>query len=166
MYAAIADIEFRSGRGTETLYALRQGGELLKQQLIDDNQKLMDVAREKLSLTDPKFGPTSGIGSKWIGGADGDLVNERCLIDIKCVKNINYTGFMRQVIAYALLDVENEHDLDSVGIYLARQGILWEIPLREVAKQAGTTLKELRDKAPWGNIVAEKGSSVRGKRDC
>ena len=160
IHAAIADVEFRTGRGMQTLYALQEGGELLKRQLINDNQKLMTIAREQLPLTDPKFGPTFGPGSVWIGGADGDLVDNKCLIDIKCVKNVEATAFLRQIIAYALLDVENEHDLNKVGIYLARQGILWSIPLCEVAKQAGITLKELRDKAPWANTATGENSTV------
>ena len=41
--------------------------------------------------------------------------------------------------------------LDSVGIYLARQGILWKIPLEDVAKHSNMTLNELRAQTPWGN---------------
>ena len=151
IYAAVADTQVRSGRGSDTWDALEAGGDELQGALIADLHSLLTMARANLSLSSPKFGPTFGIGSHWIGGADADIIDEGCLIDVKCVKNIEATAFIRQVIAYALLDVENEHDLDSVGIYLARQGILWKIPLEDVAKASNMTISELRAQAPWGN---------------
>ena len=151
IYAAVADTEFRSEKGAVAWNALEAGGDELQGKLIADIQALLKIAREKLNLSSPRFGPTFGMGSHWIGGADADIIDEGCLIDVKCVKNIEATAFVRQVIAYALLDVNNEHDLDSVGIYLARQGILWQIPLEDIAKQSGMTISELRARAPWGN---------------
>ena len=151
IYAAVADTEFRSGRGATSWYGLIEGGAELEGKLVADLQALLKIAREKLNLSNPKFGPTLGIGSNWIGGADADVIDEGCLIDIKCVKNVEATAFIRQVIAYALLDVENEHDLDSVGIYLARQGVQWQIPLEDIAKHSGKTISELRAQAPWGD---------------
>lgn len=151
VYAAVADVQFRSGRGEKTWNALEEGGEELKGKLIRDIQTLLKIARQRFRLSAPKFGPTFGTGSLWIGGADADIIDEGCLIDVKCAKEINATAFVRQVIAYALLDVENEHDLDSVGIYLARQGIQWQIPLEDIAKHSNMTLGELRAQAPWGN---------------
>ena len=151
IYAAVADTETRSGRGAASWYGLIEGGGELEGELVADLQALLNIAREKLNLSSPKFGPTFGIGSHWIGGADADIIDEGCLIDIKCVKNIEATAFIRQAIAYAMLDVEDEHDLDSVGIYLARQGILWRIPLEGVARHANMSIGELRARAPWGN---------------
>ena len=152
LYAAVADTESRrSGRGLQALYDLMDNGENLREQLIEDIQKLMGIARDHLPLRDPKFGIDFGVSSTWIGGADADIVDDGCLIDIKCVKTPKPTEYLRQAIAYTLLDVDDEHRLDSVGIYLARQGIFWKVPLDDIAKQAGTTLQELRDNAPWGN---------------
>ena len=82
-------------------------------------------------------------------------MDEGCLIDIKCVIKPERTPHLRQAIAYALLDVDDEHQLDSVGIYLARQGIFWKVPLDDIAKQAGETFQELRDNAPWGRPVRQ-----------
>ena len=151
LYAAVADTQFRSGQGSKALHSLIDGGDTLKAQLIDDIQKLMELARDRLPMNNPKFGLTFGLSSVWIGGADCDIIDRRCLIDIKCVRRPEPTAFLRQVIAYALLDVENEYDLDSVGIYLARQGILWKVSLEDVAKWNGATLATLRNNAPWGN---------------
>ncbi len=151
LYAAVADIEFRSGRGERTWNALNQGGTELERALVADCQVLLETARHKLNLSNPKFGPTFS-ASGWIGGADADIIDGGCLIDVKCVtKRSSATKFVRQVIAYALLDVKNDHNLDSVGIYLARQGILWKIPLDDIAKHLGQTIGELRAQAPWAS---------------
>ena len=151
LYAAVADIEFRSGRGEIALSALNQGGADLERELVADCQALLETARHKLNLSNPMFGPTFS-ASSWIGGADADIIDGGCLIDVKCVTKPSSAKFVTQIIAYALLDVKNEHDLDSVGIYLARQGILWKIPLEDIAKQSGKTIGELRDQAPWASL--------------
>lgn len=151
LYAAVADIEFRSGKGETAWNALNRGGPGLERELVADCQALLETARQKLNLSNPKFGPTFS-ASGWIGGADADLIDGGCLIDVKCAaKPSSATKFVRQVVAYALLDVENEHGLDSVGIYLARRGILWKIRLDDIAEHSGKTISELRDMAPWGN---------------
>ena len=154
IYAAVADIEFRSGRGKETWDALASGGDELLGKLIADLQVLIQIAGENLNLSSPKFGPTFGIASDWIGGADADVIDEGCLLDIKCVKRMarERTKFIRQTIAYALLDIYDEHSLHSVGIYFARQGIQWRIPLEDIAEHAHTTIGELRARAPWSNL--------------
>ena len=152
LYAAIADTTFRNPReGEDRCVAFLTGPPEIRGKLIADIQELLKIAREKLNLSSPKFGPTFGIGSHWIGGADADVIDDGCLIDVKCVKDIRSTAFIRQVIAYVLLDVENEHALDSVGVYLARQGILWKIPLEDIAEHSGMTISELRAQAPWGD---------------
>ncbi len=152
IYAAVADIEFRSGRGKEAWDALESGGGELLERLMGDLQALLETAQRKLNLSNPVFGPTFS-ASRWIGGADADIIDERCLIDVKCVtRPSSATKFVRQVIAYALLDAKDEYGLDSVGIYLARQGILWKIPLDDIAEHSGMTISELRAQAPWGNL--------------
>lgn len=151
IWSAIAVKQFRSRTGEREHYLLTSGGSKLKQELMDDLRRLMEIARNNLALNRPEFGPTFGVSSTWIGGADADIVDDGCLIDIKCSKEPERTPFLRQVIGYALLDVDDEHRLDSVGIYLARQGIFWKVPLDDIARQAGATLQELRNNAPWGN---------------
>ena len=94
IYAALADTEFRSrsGEGRNRWDALETGGDELKDALIADLNSLLTTAKASLSLSSPKFGPTFGIGSHWIGGADADIIDEGCLIDVKCVKNIETIG--------------------------------------------------------------------------
>ena len=162
VYSASADRQFRTiaakwegisltPYANEQYELLTSGGSSLKQHLMDDLRRLMEIARENLVLNKPEFGTTFGLSSIWIGGADADIIDEGCLIDIKCTKSPKQTNFLRQVIGYALLDVDDEHRLDSVGIYLARQGIFWRVPLDDIARQAGATLQQLRENAPWGN---------------
>lgn len=150
LYAAVADIEYRSGKGEIAWNSLKQGGTELERELVADCQALLETARNKLNLSNPKFGPTFS-ASRWIGGGDADIIDGGCLIDVKCVTKPSAAKFVTQAIAYALLDVEDEHALDSVGIYLARQGILWKIPLGDIAKHAGKTISELRAQAPWAS---------------
>ena len=152
LYAALADTTFRNPTaGGDRCVALSTGTPELRRNLIADLQALLEIARKRLRLSSPRFGPTFGLASYWIGGAEADLIDNGCLIDVKCVKNIIATAFVGQTIAYALLEVDNEHRLDSVGIYLALQGILWEIPLADVVGQGNMTLEDLRAQAPWGN---------------
>ncbi len=152
LYAGVCDTAFRNAaRGPEAWNTLLQGGDALKRLLIDDVRTLMVIAREHLVLSAPVFGPTFGLSSQWFSGADADLIDNGYLIDLKAVKTVRATEFIRQALAYALLDVDDDWKLDSVGIYLARHGILWKVPLSAAEEEAGLSISDLRRNAPWGN---------------
>jgi hypothetical protein len=86
----------------------------------------------ELAILNPDFD-----GSADIGGADGDLIVDHCLIDIKCSVNpIIRSEFIYQLIGYALLDYSNRYGLESVGVYMARQGQLMSWPLDQLIRQA------------------------------
>ena len=156
LYAALADTAFRNFQaGLDSCYAFFAGGGGLQEALCRDIEALLRIAETNLPLFAPVFGPTFGAGSVWIGGADADIVDEGFLLDIKAVKSVQKTGFIRQVIAYALLDVDNLHQLDSVGVYLARQGILWRLPLSDLEQYADQSIEALRDQAPWGKQLED-----------
>lgn len=71
-------------------------------------------------------------GSRDVGGADADLIVDGCLIDIKAsVQPKIDPGWLRQLAGYALLDYTDERRIHSVGIYMARQGILLTWPLAD-----------------------------------
>ena len=144
---AVCDTHFRSLRGLEAWNLIKDPES--KEQILTDIRLLMEACQEKLHLESPIFGPTFYPGSAWIGGADADLISNKCLIDIKAGKKIAATEFVRQVLAYALLDVADEYQLDSVGIYLARYGQLWRIPLETIEEHTGSSITELRESAPW-----------------
>lgn len=71
-------------------------------------------------------------GSHDIGGADADLVVDGCLIDIKAsVASQIKAEYLYQLAGYLLLDYDDALHINSMGIYLARQGILFAWPVAE-----------------------------------
>jgi len=61
-------------------------------------------------------------GSRDIGGADGDLILNDSLIDIKSSIKTNLPiQWLYQVLGYALLDYSDSYGIRSVGFYMTRQ---------------------------------------------
>ena len=88
-------------------------------------------------------------GSIDVGGADADLIVDGILIDIKTTKRqLIDLDSVRQVLGYVLLDYSDYHRIDSVGLYLARQGVLVQWSLEDIIKglcsAKTTSIKELR----------------------
>jgi hypothetical protein len=85
-----------------------------------------------------------------IGGAYGDLIIGRCLIDIKTTVQpfAKLTDGIYQLLGYVLLDSENKYSLQEVAIYFSRQQFLLKWSLDElIADLSGSnilTLNELR----------------------
>jgi hypothetical protein len=72
-------------------------------------------------------------GSRDVDGADADLIVDGCLIDIKT--SISPTidpAWLRQIIGYTLLDYDDERQIKSLGIYMARQGMLFTWTLADL----------------------------------
>jgi hypothetical protein len=81
-------------------------------------------------LTHPVVLNPTFAGSRDIGGADADLIVDNCLIDIKATINPKLdVKWLYQVLGYVLLDYEDEYHIQSIGLYLARQGELIQWPL-------------------------------------
>jgi hypothetical protein len=71
-------------------------------------------------------------GSVDVGGADADLIVDGCLLEIKTsTQNALDSAWLRQLAGYALLDYADEYAIQSVGIYMARHGVLLNWPLDE-----------------------------------
>ncbi len=71
-------------------------------------------------------------GSLDIGGADADMVVDGCLIDIKTTISPQIKAdYLYQLAGYLLLDYNDALHISSVGIYLSRQGILFEWPVTD-----------------------------------
>jgi hypothetical protein len=69
-------------------------------------------------------------GSADVGNADADLVVDGCLLDVKASINARLDPqWLRQLAGFALLDYGDALSLRSVGIYMARQGVLLTWPL-------------------------------------
>ena len=72
-------------------------------------------------------------GSIDIGGADADLITGGCLWEIKTTKSRGAQGeWLRQLLGYVLLDYEDEHAIERVGLLLPRQGTRFSWPVSEL----------------------------------
>jgi len=92
----------------------------------------------------PKFA-----GSNDVGGADADLIVDGCLIDIKTsIAPLIKADYLFQLAGYLLLDYTDKLHMNAVGIYMARQGLLfrWSINefLRGLTGDEHASLKDLR----------------------
>ncbi len=88
-------------------------------------------------------------GSVDIGGADADMIVEGCLIDMKAsISPQIKADFLYQLAGYVLLDYNDMYHITSVGIYMARQGLLfkWSVPvfLSELTGDNTLSLASLR----------------------
>jgi hypothetical protein len=73
-----------------------------------------------------------------VGGADADLIADGCLVDIKATIRPRVTpAWVYQLLVYALLDYDDEHGIEEVGLYLARQRLLLRWPLADLIREAG-----------------------------
>ena len=74
-------------------------------------------------------------GSKDVGGADADLIVDGMLIEIKTTKKPEIKPeWIWQLLGYMLLDYSDCHRIGSIGLYMARQGILFEWDLEETIR--------------------------------
>jgi hypothetical protein len=81
-------------------------------------------------------------GSGDVGGADFDLLVDGCLIDVKATKDVGSLGgipWAWQLLGYVLLDYEDALAVRSLGLYLARQGLLVEWPLDDFCEMLGAS---------------------------
>ena len=71
-------------------------------------------------------------GSSDVGGADADLIVDGCLIEVKSSIGARIDAkWLYQLAGYTLLDYDDKYHLNSVGIYMARQGLLLKWPIDE-----------------------------------
>jgi hypothetical protein len=72
-------------------------------------------------------------GGADVGGADGDLILDDCLVEIKTTLDPRWRrAWLDQLLGYVLLDYNDRYGIRSIGVYLARQRILVRWPLVEV----------------------------------
>lgn len=87
-------------------------------------------------------------GSGDIGGADADYILDGLLLDCKATKDPHKLGReeIYQLAGYLLLDYDNAYGIDSVGLYLSRQGGLMTWNVGEFLQRlgAGYPLAQLR----------------------
>ena len=113
----------------------------LSWEFYDNRNHLLNLSH----ILNPKFD-----GSVDVGGADADLIVDGLLIDIKTTKRSSIElDWLRQLLGYVLLDYSDQYGIGSIGLYLARQGMLFSWSLEEVIRSLcadnTTSVKELRE---------------------
>lgn len=98
----------------------------------------------KPSILNPNFENSSGVG------AHGDIIVGQTLIDFKTSKSKTITrAMLYQILGYALLDHSDKFKLQSVGIYMVRQGTLFQWDIEEMVRRLSPHglygLEELRE---------------------
>jgi len=128
--------------------------EVARPEEVDEVVGLIAVAKDALnfeSFDSVAFGPTF-VGSRYVGGADADLVSRGQLLDIKTTSQPrrDLTITIRQLIGYALLDWDDEHNISEAGIYFSRQGkmVSWSMDelIRRTATDINASLVRMRKK--------------------
>jgi len=113
------------------------------------------------TILNPDF---TGMGN--ISESDGDLIIDRCLIEVKTsIEPEVKSHTLWQLAGYLLLDYDDIYHFDSVSIYMARQGVLlspWSISdfLRLLTGDNTVTLPQLRQEF---RMLAEKGVEEKRK---
>ena len=94
------------------------------EEIASEVSALYRIVKHRLPTKGAVCGPTFA-GSSAVGGADADLIVAKCLYDIKTTVNprAKLVEDLRQLIGYALLDWDNDYDLDRVGFYYSRQAV-------------------------------------------
>ena len=113
--------------------------------------------REQPAALNPTFD-----GSAFVDGADADLVTNGCLIDFKTTINpLKDAEWIYQLLGYVLLDWHDEHRIERVALYFARQNFLleWELTdlLAELTGGPEMTLEILRQ--DWHDMVTKNALS-------
>lgn len=72
--------------------------------------------------------PVFGDSSKYIGGADADVIIDGRLVDAKATKHLKFTKeYLRQLVGYYLLNLRegDMYGIKELGVYFARHGVLF-----------------------------------------
>lgn len=112
---------------------------------INDIKNMHSIIDDKMFLTKSKCysNPTFGDGSVIVRGADADLIIDDTLIDFKATKNLKLNAsHFYQTIGYYILSLiggvngnPKVKPIKNIGIYYARHGELWKIPLKELGNE-------------------------------
>ena len=111
--------------------------ELVEAHWIEDLKELSWLFYDRCShlLTLPATLNPTFTGSSDIGGADADLIVDGTIIEIKStVQSEIEVDYVRQLLGYVLLDYDDAHKISSVGLYMARQGLLFQWDLSEAIR--------------------------------
>ena len=147
------------------LYGARSTVDLLNltgTEAVDDLTRLSRMFYEEFSH---RFGDSVVVGpgfegSDVIAGCEGDLVLDDCLIDVKTTIRPKIQGtWLRQLVCYYLMDLNDSYGINRVGIYLSRQAKLleWDVKelMRELTGHKAVDVNALRDGFRSAALVQE-----------
>lgn len=87
-------------------------------------------------------------GARDVGGADGDLIVDGCLWEIKTTIKRAQGKWLLQLLGYALLDYDDEYAIGYAGFLFPRQGasVRWTLPklLHELSGRGDVSIAALR----------------------
>lgn len=87
-------------------------------------------------------------GAADVHGADGDLIVDGCLWEIKTTIGRARGKWLHQLLGYVLLDYDDEYGIDDVGLLLPRQSacVRWPLPdlVREFSVRSDVSISGLR----------------------
>jgi hypothetical protein len=114
-------------------------------EILDDLEAMLTIVpadsftATRRCVLNPRFGSASNL----VGGADGDLIIDGTLIDLKSTKKLELDReTFNQVLLYYVLSciggIENcpEGAVEYLGVYFARYGVLHRIAVKEVVMHA------------------------------
>jgi len=122
-----------------------------------------DFKVKKFCFLNPHFERASVI----VGGADADIILDDTLIEIKVTKELKLErDYLNQLIGYYVLaligginGIHQGTTIKKVGVYFARHGFLWTVPLDEL----GNAGKFNSFKSWFENYFAAKREKRRSK---
>lgn len=108
-------------------------------QFVDELQLLIEAAQEDLPIGSVEYNPVFGarIGQIAIG-ADGDLLVDNLLLELKVSVNGFSSHHIWQLLGYAVLDANRGNQrIRRVGIYNPRYRICWIRPIDDLVRELG-----------------------------
>ncbi len=99
-------------------------------------------------------------GSRLVGGADGDLIVDNCLIDVKVsASRCPDRDWVYQLLGYALLDLDDVLGIERVALYHARGPALMTWGLQELVDEAAQSPVDLSAlRAAFRVVLSLQGS--------
>lgn len=132
----------RLGVGADVAELLSLADDAVVADLVEMSTAFHDEFNEMMSkpaILNPTF-----TGSGDVGGADADLIVDGCLIEVKTAISPSLKGeWIHQLLGYVLLDYDDHHAIDGVGVYFARQMKLVRWSLDELFELLGTSVEVL-----------------------
>jgi hypothetical protein len=146
---SLAQIEelYRSGRYEDVMLLEKLG--VIDPQDIKDLRQLIKVMQpelfraKKICVLNPIFGSASEL----VDGADGDIVIDDTMIEVKTIKNLELDrSYYNQLLGYFILSrigrivgTPSGHSIKRLGIYFSRFGHLWLIDVAKITDQKKLT---------------------------